>query len=235
MHHAHTQDLKSWYNSRHRTDDPRLNQKLRRIFRQMHAAIMFLLSRDLIYTDFKPENVLVNLNNKKGSAFLVRLDSIVVVSSNKDHDNQLLENICDMSIEYFPPVYGAIQLTTRQQVLPKNRLIESFLKFESTNAIDRLLSWQFCLSLYSLVCVDTFERRFSSFSDRSVFTSWKNDDLSLAAHLNCSGNTPLVESLQSLFDSCLYRRSRTSRVKKRFHQLIDHEWFEAADDNIAFD
>lgn len=124
MNHAHTQDLKSWYMS-HRTDS-KLDRKLKRIFRQMHSAIAFLLTHDLVYTDFKPENILVNLNNKKGSAFLTRLDSVVFANDGK------LRNICQATIEYFPPIYGA-QSSANSHALPTARLIESFLKFETGN------------------------------------------------------------------------------------------------------
>lgn len=91
-HHTNTQDLRSWYLA-HRQDDAKANQKLKNILKQMHAALVYLLDHGLVYTDFRPENVLVNLNNKRGSAFLTRLDSTVVVAANKQIDNICLVRI----------------------------------------------------------------------------------------------------------------------------------------------
>lgn len=106
--------------------------------------------------------------------------------------------------------------------------------FSKGNQIDRLLTWQFCLSIYSLVCAETFEKKFTNFSDRTVFNSWKNDDISLASHLNCSKNK-IWDGLDGFFDGCLYRKTRNSKEKKSFHRLIDHEWFESTQIGDSFD
>lgn len=138
-------------------------------------------------------------------------------------------------MEYFPPVYGAQTSSTSVRTMSPTKLIESFLRFETESSANRLLSWQFCLSIYSLVCADTFNERLRSFSDRSVFSNWKSDNQSFASYLKCnsaSGNgkrpslMTLSSSLASLFDSCLYRKSRNSPLKVPFYRLIEHEWFD---------
>lgn len=174
-HLTNTENLKLWYlNHQHHH---KTMHKLKVIFKQIHSALVELLQNDLVYTDLKPENILVNLNSRKGSAYLIGLDSVVFGSKQ-------LSVICKLTIEYFPPVYGATptvipssSLFTLNNVafrtLAPSKLVENFLNLESTFSADRLLTWQFCLSLYSLVCSETFEKNYRRFSDRSVFVNWK--------------------------------------------------------------
>lgn len=187
----------------------------------MHTALMELLEQDLVYTDFKPEHVLVNLNNKKGSAFLTRLDSLVTTNQ-----SELMEKICQITVEYFPPLYGLqASAASGSRTLTPSRLIDGFLKLEGTHAVDRLLTWQFCLSLYSLICSDEYERRQRTFADRSVFVGWKQDNQSFVDYLSC-GRRQLSISIRSLFDGCLYRKTSNTKRRVSFSRLIEHEWFD---------
>lgn len=209
------QDLRQWFVERkyeHGDSYVTLEAKLKTLLRQMHSVIESLLDKNFLYTDFKPENVLVNLRSRKSSTYLINLDALVWSKNFK------LERVCKITNEYFPPVLGSSnQQTTR-------KLIATFLRNEASHAIDRLLTWQFCMSIFSLVC-ETYELKVRSFKERSVFDYWRNDNVSFARHFKC-GNSKISNSLYSLFDSCLYRNSKNSKSKRTFVQLIEHEWFE---------
>ncbi|RNA15368.1 hypothetical protein BpHYR1_050088 [Brachionus plicatilis] len=166
-------NLREWFNDKKTTLDMKEMEKILKIFfTQMHAALNSLLEKKFIYTDFKPENVIININNKKGSAFLSNLNSVVSLGKSGK-----LDKICVMTPEYFPPVNGVSDSDSK-------KLTSSFIKTEGAKATKRILSWQFCMSIFSLVCQE-FEDKKQQFVDRSVFDKWKNENTSLSRYFKC--------------------------------------------------
>lgn len=180
----------------------------------MHEALSALMDKKMIYTDFKPENILINNNNKKGSAFLTNLDSVVSLSNNK------LDKICVITNEYFPPVEASSESDA------KNKLISGFIKAEGSNAANRILSWQFCVSIFSIMCQE-FDQKLNTFKDRSLFSKWKNENAPLTKYFKC-GKSKISTSLMSMLDSCLYKKSKNNKNTLTFEKLIEHEWFEGS-------
>lgn len=202
-------NLREWFNEKKSgLNWKEMEKNLKVFFSQMHSALSALLEKKFVYTDFKPENILINKNNKKGSAYLGNLSSVVSVGkSNK------LERICVMTPEYFPPVTGSSESDFKQ-------LARSFLKSEK-KASNRILSWQFCMSIFSLICQE-FEDKRKQFADRSVFDKWKNENTSINKYFKCS-KANISKSLASLFDSCLIKKTNNNSIK--FEKILQHEWF----------
>lgn len=208
---TNSSSLQEWYSDKKSTMEMKdIEENLKTFFTQMHNALSSLLEKKFLYTDFKPDNVIVNNNNKKGSSFLGNLSSVVSLSKN----GKKLDTICVLTPEYFPPVKGVSDSNFK-------KLISSFLKNEGTKAVNRMLSWQFCVSIFSLVCPE-FEDKRKEFADRSVFDKWKNENTSLNKYFKCS-KTKISSSLTNLFDKCLIKKSTKKNFK--FENILQHEWF----------
>ncbi|CAF0939926.1 unnamed protein product [Brachionus calyciflorus] len=207
---VNSESLLEWYNSKKDSLELKeLEKNLKMFFSQMHAALTSLLDKKFLYTDFKPENIIVNKNNKKGSAFLINLNSVVSLGkANK------LEKICVITPEFFPPVQG---------VTDSNKLAVGYVKTEGAKSINRMLSWQFCMAIFSLVCKE-FDEKKSQFKDRVIFDKWKNENASLNKYFKCP-SSKISTSLNDLFDNCLYKKSNHKSLIT-FEKIIEHEWFE---------
>lgn len=193
-------------------DKKELEKNLKIFFKQMHEALLSLKRKNYLYTDFKPENVLVNLNNKKGSVFLMNMGNVVAVKDNK------INQICMASKEYFPPSNDQVDIDSKT-------MIRNYLSSSSTkvNKVDNLLIWTYCSSLMSLVCNEFDKRKDSYFKNRKIYAAMKGSSSSLAKLMKCQDNTLFKSStkLYSFLDACLAKESKITK----FEEIINQEWF----------
>ena len=188
-----------------------IEANLKIYFKQMHEALVMLKKKNYIYTDFKPENVLINLNNKKGSSFLMNLGNVATLN------NGLINQVCMASNEYFPPIEDSDKNSD------KKKMIASYLK-QNENKPDNLLIWTYCSSLMSLVCPEFETKKNSHFKNRKIYSGKglksKNSLLNL---IQCQGANIFKYStkLHAFLNACLVKDSKI----KKFEDIISQDWF----------
>ena len=117
-------DLQEWANknrNRLKTTEE-FEEKIRTFYRKIHGSLMTLKEYSYIYTDFKPQNVLID---NKMMAYLIDLESVIKASSKKP---------C---------------LTTTFYSEPKKK-IKTPDEIEYIH--NRILCWTFCFSTYESMC-----------------------------------------------------------------------------------
>lgn len=143
---ANSRDLLSFTNQTRHSPRTSHNSALERLLRvhfvRMHDALSSLRRAGFAYTDFKPENVLVDTEANR--AYLIDLESVVSTRS---------RFVCVRTLLYSPPLFAPTD----------GRLIDvDGLSQHSANSFfngrliadpyDRILSWTFCFSIYILMC-----------------------------------------------------------------------------------
>lgn len=203
--------LNEWFKNKtsSRTSDKKEVEKNLKLFlRQMHEALVALKKKDYIYTDFKPENVLINMNNNKGSSFLMNMGNVVTLNKDK------MSQICTVSKEYFPPSNDQVDIDNKV-------MIKNFLS-QSKNKPDNLLTWTFCSSIMSLVCPEFDKRRDSYFKNRKIHAALKGSSSSLTKLIKCQETSfKYSTKLIKFLDSCLVKDSKISK----FEDIVNQEWF----------
>ena len=105
-------------------DTKEYETKLQRVYARIYEALSTLRSEGFIYTDLKPQNILIDSNS---NAYLIDLESVI--------QNQLNKQVCVYTGFYFPPdLRNKFPL-----VVPDD--------------MERILSWTFCFSVYQSACV----------------------------------------------------------------------------------
>lgn len=204
--------LNEWF--KNQTNDKSFDKKeveknLKTFFHQMHDILLKLKIKSFLYTDFKPENVLVNLNNKKGSVFLMNMGNTVSIKENK------VNQICISSKEHFPPSNDQVDIDSKTMI--KNYLSSS----SKLSKIDNLLIWTYCSSLMSLVCNEFEKRKESYFKNRKIYAALKGSSSSLAKLMKCQDNNLKSSKLYSFLDACLVKDSKITK----FEDIINQAWF----------
>ena len=210
-HFKNSLNLREWFEEQvnSQIDNTIIENRLKIIFLQMYEALLSLYNKNLVYIDFKPENVLINKNNKKGSSFLLNLEPVVKLYNGK------INEICKASPQYFPPSEGR----------SLNEFAVNFLKINNNNNIkaNHILTWQYCLSIYSLVCDKAFKNE-EGFNSRTIFSKWRNNNAPLNRYVKCSSDKfKMTKSLEDLLSSCLLKKIEDSKFQK-FEDLKNSEW-----------
>lgn len=119
-----------------------LERTLRKHFARMHDALMSLRRAGFVYTDFKPENVLVD--SRADRAFLIDLESVV---------SSRTKFVCVRTLLYSPPLFspqdGRLLDIDGLSVQSANSFFNGGLLVDP---FDRILSWTYCFSIYILMC-----------------------------------------------------------------------------------
>lgn len=210
---ADSNNLKDWYGlNKINHSYEEIEMKLKIFFKQMHDILVNLLDNHLLYTNFKPENILINNKNKKGSAFITNLDSAVILN------NEEVDKICVITKEFFPPLPDSTYETSSP-----SKWVDRFLKIEKNNTANRLLSWTYCISIFSLVC-NEFQENLNEFSHGTIYKRWSNPNAPLNKFFKCH-SSKISKSLGSFFETCLFKHSNHSKLVN-FKYLTQHEWFD---------
>lgn len=118
-----------------------LERILRKHFARMHAALSVLRRAGFVYTDFKPENVLVEVGT--ATSYLIDLESVVSAHS---------QRVCLRTPIYSPPLFGNDGHLVDVDGLSQQSMRAFFNDGLVADPYDRILSWTFCFSLYVLMC-----------------------------------------------------------------------------------
>lgn len=121
--------------------NPALEKQMRKHFARMHDALSALKKAGFSYTDFKPENVLVDQH--QDLAYLIDLESVVSSSS---------KFVCLRTLAYTPPLYTRSGQLVDIDGLSQKAIYTFFHAGALADPFDRIMSWTFCVSLYVLMC-----------------------------------------------------------------------------------
>jgi hypothetical protein len=137
-------DLLRWSKNERKSQHFELHSyenKVRRIFRHIFRALYYLLSKNFVYTDFKPMNALIDNHNR---GYLIDLESVSSRQSGK---------VCVYTKNFYPPTFTG-----------------NTFQIKTVNA-DRTLTWTFCFSIYTTVCFenDNIMTKMSSWNDNVPF------------------------------------------------------------------
>jgi serine/threonine protein kinase len=185
-----------------------LEKYLKIYYSQAHNALTQLYDRGYIYTDFKPHNILVDHSNRK--AYLIDLESVV------DHSSKF---VCLRTTAFTPPLYDSRGYLISTDSLSRESVREFFDGSNSKWALDRVLTWSFCISLYSSLCLkgnDIFQNEF-----KSKFKYWGRDKFPFAIYFGCHTGSMSKEFID-LLNQCLVIEQK----QPIFKQLSTHKWFQ---------
>jgi len=185
-----------------------LEKYLKIYYSQAHNALTQLYDRGYIYTDFKPHNVLVDHSSRK--AYLIDLESVVDRSS---------KFVCLRTTAFTPPLYDSRGYLISADSLSRESVREFFDGSNSKWALDRVLTWSFCISLYSSLCLkgnDIFQNEF-----KSKFKYWGRDKFSFPIYFGCLTGSMSKEFID-LLNQCLVIEQK----QPLFKQLNTHKWFQ---------
>ena len=139
---AKSSDLLAFTNQMRSTANNRaLEAVLRKHFARMHKALTTLKRAGFIYTDFKPENVLVD--SRADRAYLIDLESVVSATS---------RIVCLRTLIYSPPLFSRYGQLVDIDGLSSQSAHSFFYSGIVADPFDRILSWTFCFSIYILMC-----------------------------------------------------------------------------------
>jgi len=205
--------LNDWFKNQtsSKTKKNEIEKLLKEYFKQMHEALMNLKRKNYIYTDFRPQNVLINLNNNKGSAFLMNLNNVVTLSSDSK-----LNSICATSKEFFP-------LADDKADMEVKTLTKNYLSLNN-NSPENLLIWTYCASLMSLVCPEFEKNREAYFVNRKIYVKMSSlkKGISMIKAIGCKeSSTNFSAKLMSFLETCLIKDSKL----KKFEEIVKQDWF----------
>lgn len=119
-----------------------LERIMRKHFLRMHNALSSLKRAGFVYTDFKPENVLIDVAADR--SYLIDLESVVSAHS---------KFLCLRTLVYSPPLFSPHDGRLIDVDGLSQQSIYSFFNAKLVvDPFDRILSWTFCFSLYVLMC-----------------------------------------------------------------------------------
>lgn len=149
-------DLQAWANKNMgRLSKTDYEDKVKRFYRKIHAALTTLKDNRYIYTDFKPQNVLIDNTE---IPYLIDLESVLLDDSSRP---------CLATRFYSPPKINYEAARSRDQI---------------EDIHNRILSWTFCFSIYETMCFNTKEKGvYESVSGK--LSSWQGS--SFMTHFGC--------------------------------------------------
>lgn len=146
---------------------------------------MMLKDNRYIYTDLKPQNVLID---DEEVPFLIDLESVIL------HDSP---RPCLATRFYSPPSLRHDSARTREQI---------------DDIQNKILSWTFCFSCFSLKEKRTYE------SISSQLSSWHGQ--AFMSHFGCANNSETSEDLKDFINKCLVK----GLEKDSFFRLRNLKW-----------
>jgi serine/threonine protein kinase len=180
-----------------------LEANLKLYFKQIHSALSYLLEQRLVYTDFKPENVMISGNK----SFLIDLESVVSLSS---------RFICLYTPMFAPPLYASDGSLISRNGLAGEVGRYFFSSQSAEMAHDRILSWTYCFSIYILICWDQEDLK-PGFNQK--FAYWSNENSFMNA-FGCKYKR-ITANLAHLLNTCLVKVHN----RHLFQNLAHHSWF----------
>lgn len=135
---AYTKQSRLSKNAAHNSGLERL---LSKHFARMHDALSALKRAGFVYTDFKPENVLVDSTADR--AYLIDLESVVSAQA---------RFVCVRTLAYSPPLFTRDGKLVDVDGLSQHSVHTFFYGGMLVDPFDRILSWTFCFSIYVLMC-----------------------------------------------------------------------------------
>jgi hypothetical protein len=202
-------NLQDWIIHYKRTkSNQEIELKLSKWFLQMHRALITLLNWGYAYTDFKPENVLIDEQNDK--AYLIDLESVASANT---------KTVCLRTVAFTPPLYQQNRLVNIDALSDSKSFYQSFNQ-QPGQIHDRMMTWTFCYSIYALLCTKTPKDVFVSSFRREKFAQWSSgrDDQKFTDIFKCpNGSNKLI----NLLNSCLFKEQKYLL----FRDLIKNNWF----------
>ncbi|CAF0959295.1 unnamed protein product [Brachionus calyciflorus] len=203
-----SQNLLQWTEKKRaeNSNNNELEKSFRKHFGTIHQALSQLQKEGYIYTDFKPENVLLDTVNDK--AYLIDLESVVSPKS---------KFVCLRTVAYTPPLY-----TTEGKFIDSDGLSSKALNhfFNEANVKfphDRILSWTYCFSIYSLMCTKGADIFTPSFQQK--YKHWSSDNFPFMTYFGCQTGQP-SKMFIDLINGCLVKIPK----KPIFERLQKHPW-----------
>jgi serine/threonine protein kinase len=204
-----TENLLAWTNQMKQNGQMtgQIEKRMKKYLRTIHESLSLLKTYGYAYTDYKPENVLIDQMNDK--AYLIDLESVVSVKS---------RYVCLRTPGFTPPLYSKNGFFIDSDSLGPKAMNEFFYGNHVANPFDRLLSWSFCISIYSLLCLSANEIHTVQFQSR--FGYWNNDYYQFMSYFGCPMSNQLSHHLVDFLNTCLTRKHE----KVVFPLLIKHPW-----------
>ena len=205
-----SRDLSKWSHDvlRDSMSSTLFEKYIRDVSKHLHSALIYLKRKNFIYTDYKPENVLVGNFKPK----LIDLESVV--------------NPSNKAICVYTPTYMPMFLTKsgfKDWSALKNEI--GFYQTEIWNlAYDRVLTWTFVISIFQLTCANDL-------SDlNSKYNQWF-EGMTFLQFYKCNKENVISNELKNFFNQFLTRHS----PQPLFEEIPKSQWFEkvfAADNTI---
>lgn len=183
-----------------------LEKLFRKHFSKIHTALSQLQHEGYTYTDFKPENVLIDTVNDR--SYLIDLESVV---------NNKSKFVCLRTLSYTPPLYYKDGRFIDADGLSSRAFNEFFNGQSLISPHDRILSWTFCFSIYSLICTNGNEIHSKNFQNK--YMHWASENFPFITYFGCPTGQ-VSKSLVDLINNCLVKQPK----KLIFPRLIKHPW-----------
>ena len=132
---------------------------------------------------------------------MINLESVVKIKDNR------LGEICQDKLRFSPPANENSDLANL---------------FQENNYANEIMIWQFCYSLFTLVCPKTYQKN-RGFTLRTSMRDGKI--LSRTIVCNEEPFRP-SQNLTTLLGSCLWENFADAKIKK-FDELKNSEWFKS--------
>jgi hypothetical protein len=135
--------------------------------------------------------------------------------SNGNSVSNRAKNVCLRTIAFTPPFYQNGKLLNIDSLSKSTS--NSFRNLPISLMHDRMLTWTFCFSLYSLLCTESPSQVFVFKFRASRFGRWTRDDQKFTDVFQCSGGSA---KLNQFLNGCLLREQKGAM----FRDLVKHSW-----------